>query len=238
MSYKLLFFDTETTGNGENDRLCQIAYKSDGDICNEMFKPLLPISIDAMTVHHITNKMVDDKPLFIGSPAHAFLSEQAQNPETVFIAHNAPFDLAMLKKEGIEPMSYICTLKVVRALDDENKIPSYKLQYLRYLLDIEIEATAHDAMGDVLVLEKVYQYLEKVLCDKRNIDQDEAIRIMIEISSLPSLMKYITFGKHKGKSVADVAKEDRSYLEWLYNEKRKNPADEIDWIYTLEFYLK
>ncbi len=238
MSYKLLFFDTETTGNRENDRLCQIAYICEEAIGNEMFKPPLPISIDAMAVHHITNKMVDGKPVFIDSPSHAYLRERAQDPETVFVAHNAPFDLGMLKKEGIEPMNTICTLKVVRALDDENKIPSYKLQYLRYLLDIDIEATAHDAMGDVLVLQKVYAYLEKLLREKRNLDTDEAIRIMIDISSLPSLLKHITFGKHKGKTIADVAKEDRGYLEWLYKEKQKDAANETEWIYTLEFYLK
>ncbi len=238
MSYKLLFFDTETTGNQSDDRLCQIAFMCDEAIGNELFKPPLPISIDAMTVHHITNKMTADKPTFTESPVHKYLCEQASDPNTIFVAHNAPFDLAMLKKEGIEPKSYICTLKVIRALDDANKIPSYKLQYLRYMLEIEIDATAHDAMGDVLVLEKVYRHIEKMVCEKRSVDTDEAIRIMMEISEQPSLLKHISFGKHKGKSVADVAKEDKGYLLWLYNEKKKNPADEADWLYTLEYYLK
>jgi len=54
-----IFLDTETTSTGEKDRLCQLAYKTeDGDIVNELFKPPLPITIDAMCVHHITNEMV------------------------------------------------------------------------------------------------------------------------------------------------------------------------------------
>ena len=59
----LIFLDTETTGNGLDDRLCQIAFKPEGGqlIC-ELFNPGIPISIDAMSIHHITNKMVQDKP--------------------------------------------------------------------------------------------------------------------------------------------------------------------------------
>jgi DNA polymerase III epsilon subunit-like protein len=238
MSHKLLFFDTETTGNRSEDRLCQIAYKIEDTIASLMFKPPLPIQIDAMTVHHITNKMVDDKPSFLGSESHSFLSEKAKDAETIFIAHNATFDLGIIKREGIEPLNHICTLKVVRAIDSENKIPSYKLQYLRYMLELEIEAVAHDALGDVLVLEKVFDYLLDEVQKKHGVDTDEAIKLMMEISSQPSLMKHINFGKHKGKTIEEVAKSDKGYLEWLYNEKKKNPADEADWLYTLEYYLK
>ena len=238
MEYTLLFFDTETTGNREEDRLCQIAYKIGNQTVSELFNPGRPISFEAMAVHHITEKMIAGKPLFQGSQAHTFLNEKAQDPKTVFVAHNAPFDLGMIKHEGITPASAICTLKVVRALDKDSEFSSYKLQYLRYHLGLEIDAIAHDALGDVLVLEKIYEYLEQKMQQNKGVDRDEAIRIMIEISALPSLLKHITFGKHKGKTVAEVAKEDRSYLEWLYNEKRKNPTDEADWLYTLEQFLK
>ncbi|HRH31677.1 MAG TPA: exonuclease domain-containing protein [Candidatus Paceibacterota bacterium] len=238
MPYKLLFFDTETTGNRSEDRLCQIAYKTDDASASLMFKPPLPIQIEAMTIHHITNKMVDAMPPFQDSEAHKYLDERAKENETIFIAHNAAFDLAIVKREGIEPSNHICTLKVVRALDSENKIPSYKLQYLRYMLEIEIEAVAHDAMGDVLVLEKVFGHLLEEMKKKKGVSDDEAIQMMIEISAKPSLMKHINFGKHKGKTIEEVAKSDRGYLQWLYAEKSKNPADEADWLHTLEYYLK
>ena len=66
-----IFLDTETTGTGPDDRLCQIAFKPEvGQIVNGLFNPGMPISIDAMAVHHITNKMVEDKPPFQGSEAH------------------------------------------------------------------------------------------------------------------------------------------------------------------------
>jgi DNA polymerase III epsilon subunit-like protein len=60
-----IFLGTETTRNGPADRLCQIAFKTEeGAVVNELFNPGMPISIDAMTVHHITNEMVRDKPIF------------------------------------------------------------------------------------------------------------------------------------------------------------------------------
>ncbi len=238
MAYKLLFFDTETTGSREDDRLIQIAYKYEDQTVSELFKAPLPIQIEAMAVHHITNKMLEDKPAFLYSATHKELHDLAHDENTIFVAHNAPFDLGMLKREGIIPLKSICTLKVVRAIDEANKIPSYKLQYLRYLLDIDVEATAHDALGDVLVLEKVYRYLEQEMQKKHGIENDAAIEMMLEISGKPSLLKHINFGKHKGKTIEEVARTDKGYLEWLYNEKKKNPADETDWLYTLEYYLK
>jgi hypothetical protein len=49
-----IFLDTETTGTGPDDRLCQIAFKPEGGpaVC-ETFNPGMPISIEAMSIHHI-----------------------------------------------------------------------------------------------------------------------------------------------------------------------------------------
>ena len=55
----LIFLDTETTGTDKDDRLCQIAFKTEaGLIVNELFNPGKPISVKAMSIHHITNEMV------------------------------------------------------------------------------------------------------------------------------------------------------------------------------------
>ena len=65
---KIIFFDTETTGNGDTDRLCQLAVKERGvsaPILNATYKPPLPISIESMAIHHITEKMVAARPLFV-----------------------------------------------------------------------------------------------------------------------------------------------------------------------------
>ena len=237
---KLIFFDTETTGNTEKDFLCQIAYKTENESFVETYKPEIKIPPEASAVHHITNKMVTDKSVFKESEDFKKIKKLFEDKDSVVVAHNATFDLVMIKKEGIEPKKFICTLRVARHLDKEEKIEKYNLQYLRYLLDIEIDATAHDAMGDVLVLEKLFERLKNKMqkeSEKENLSEEKIINKMIEISSHPSLLRSFNFGKHNTKKIEEVAKIDRGYLEWLLEQKLAGDGIDEDWIYTLKHYL-
>lgn len=234
---KIIFFDTETTGNTDKDFLCQIAYKNDTETFTAMYKPPVRIPPEASAVHHISNKMVEEKPSFKESGDQAKIKALFENPETILVAHNATFDLAIIKKEGIEPKRWICTLRVARALDKEEKIERYNLQYLRYLLDIEIEAQAHDALGDVLILEKLFERLVKKIIEQENLTSEQALEKMIEISSHPSILHTFKFGKHNGKRIEDVVKVDRGYLEWLLEQKLNGEGMDEDWIYTLKHFL-
>ena len=233
----IIFFDTETTGNTENDFICQIAYKNGDETFNELYKPSIKIPPEASAVHHITNKMIADKKSFKESENYGKLKELFENENSVAVAHNAIFDLTMLTKEDITPASFICTLRVARHLDPEGKIERYNLQYLRYLLEIEIEAQAHDALGDVLVLEKLFERLQNKITEEEKCTKEEAINKMIEISSHPSILRKINFGKYAGQNIEDIVKNDRGYLEWLYNQKKASENMEEDWIYTLEHFL-
>ena len=236
---RIIFFDTETTGNTDEDRLCQLAITERGvaePIANALYKPPLPISIESMAIHHITEKMVAKRPLFAAAPEFPTLKALFEDTDTIAVAHNAAFDVAMLGREGIAPANIICTYKIASALDPNDLIPHYRLQYLRYLLDLDVEATAHDALGDVLVLEALFErLLSKLVKEKGN--EPDALAMMREISARPMLFTTIRFGKHKGKKLEEVAKTDRGYLEWLLGQKKQEPAAEADWIYTLEHYL-
>jgi DNA polymerase III epsilon subunit-like protein len=233
---KIIFFDTETTGNTEKDFLCQIAYKSDSEQFTGLYKPPVKIPPEASAVHHISNKMVADKQSFAESDAPK-IKKLFEDKDTVVVAHNAPFDLMIVKKEDIVPSNFICTLRVARHLDKDGKIDRYNLQYLRYLLDIEVDATAHDALGDVLVLEQLFERLKKKIMDEDGVDEAEAINKMIEISSHPSIFRTFNFGKHLGKSIEEVASIDRGYLEWLLAQKEASDQIDEDWIYTLRHHL-
>ncbi|MDO8659697.1 MAG: exonuclease domain-containing protein [Candidatus Parcubacteria bacterium] len=232
---KIVFFDTETTGNTDKDFICQIAYKNGEESFAGLYKPPIKIPPEASAVHHISNKMVADKPSFHESGDLLKIKELFES--SIVVAHNAAFDLMMLEKENIKPLNFICTLRVARALDSEGKIERYNLQYLRYYLDIEIDATAHDAMGDVLVLEQLYERLKKKMLTEEKLSEDKIIEKMIQISSHPSLLRTFGFGKHIGKKIEDVATFDRGYLEWLLAEKEKSDVLDEDWIYTLRHYL-
>ena len=235
---QIIFFDTETTGNEpKKDFLCQFAYKIGDETFCELYKPSIPIPPEASAVHHITNKMVSLKRAFQESGEYKKIKKLLESPDSIVVAHNAKFDYEIIKKEGIIPPNVICTLRVARALDKENIIPQYRLQYLRYYLDIEIEAEAHDALGDVFVLEKLYERLLDKIMKGDSLNREEAINKMIDISSHPSLMNMFNFGKYNGKTVGEVAQADRGYLEWMLTQKEQNEENEEDWIYTLKYYL-
>lgn len=125
------------------------------------------------------------------------------------VSHNAKFDVGMLNKEAIHPDKVICTLKLARYLDEEGVISKFNLQYLRYYLGLEVEAVAHDAAGDVLVLEAVFKRIHSKMFEKFG---DETIDRMIEISSKPSLIRRMPFGKHQGLKMEEIPMD---YLHWL-----------------------
>lgn len=231
----LIFLDTETTGNDKKkDRLCQVSYKIGDNIYNCYFKPPIPMSVKAMSVTHITNKMLENKESFENSSMKKELNLLLK--DKIMVAHNAIFDKAMLENEGLEVPKFICTLRVARFFDEENVIPEYNLQFLRYYLDLEIEAIAHDAEGDVLVLEALFgRLLSKVM--EKGLSEEEAIKKMVEISSTPSMIKKFTFGKYKDKTIEEVLKIDKGYLEWLLTQKINDGGTDEDWIYSLKTHL-
>ncbi len=234
---KFLFFDTETTGNTGDAFLCQLAYKYAGVEFSELYKPPHAIPPEASAVHHITNKMIADKPVFRDSKDYASVKTLFENGMAIPVAHNAKFDIAIMEKEGIEISPAICTLRLARYLDKENKIPKYNLQFLRYYLGIEVDAQAHDALGDVKVLEALFERLKNKMVQECAGDEEKAVAEMLAISARPSLIHAIPFGKHIGKTMAEVAKTDKSYLKWLLEQKLQSDTDEEDWIYTLKHYL-
>jgi len=237
---KLLFLDVEATGVNEEDRLLQIAYRFDGgEFINEYFNPGTPIKIGAMAIHHVTEKDIAEKPQFDGSRTKSHLDDIREQGGT-FVAHNSAYDLGMLAKEGVNFASQICTLKIARFLDEECEMENHTLQYLRYYFGLEIQLgdlSPHDALADIMVLEEVFYTLANNLCKKEGLKYEDVFERMIEISTQPSLIRKIGFGKHRGKLTAVVAKEDKGYLEWLLKEKTKAPEGEEDWIHTLNYFL-
>ena len=244
MAYYVLF-DTETTGNQEEDKVIQfgamvVDQKGKVEAFDELCSSDTAIKLEAMEVHNITPDLLLGKPKAIETNFYKRLEELNSN-ENYLIAHNISFDMGMIKKEGfINQYQLIDTLRCAKHLFPE--LPYHRLQYIRYALELykveEAEAAkhnitikAHDAIGDVLVMKL---FLTKLVGKCREIYPDyNPIEKLVDLTKTPVFIKTFKFGKHKGKDVEAVAREDAGYLNWM----RSNMELDDDLRYTLDKVL-
>ena len=120
MAYYVLF-DTETTGNQEEDRVIQfgamiVDQKGKIEAFDELCSTSTPIKLEAMEVHNITPDLIEGKPLAIDTNFYKRL-EELNSSENFLIAHNINFDLEMIKKEGfVNKYQIIDTLRCAKHL--------------------------------------------------------------------------------------------------------------------------
>ena len=222
---KYIILDTETTGASEKDRIIQLGYLVLGapevEVHNELCSSDVALEIGAMEVHNIVPDMLVGKPSCVETEAYKRL-EALNTPDNYMIIHNAPFDLGMLKKEGFESqMQLIDTLRVAKHLLPESDY--HRLQYLRYSLELYkgedaeaeklgVELKAHDALGDVIFLKMLLSKLTELTGEKGA----KAVAKMVALSGEPVLItKPMRFGKHKGKTIQELAETEAGYLKWM-----------------------
>lgn len=238
MTKPFLYFDTETTDIQIKD-LIQLAFVTDSDVkFNMYFKPKQTISFAAMAIHHITPEFLEDKPYlekaklplenidpdFIGESLEDYLNFLAQ--KYIWVAHNADFDLEVMDRKGIKIPESICTLKLARNMLylEDHDLESYSLQFLRYYLGLYKKEnidhnTAHDALSDVYFLRDLFHYIQE--------HSTLSTENMILISKEPQFMRQMTFGKYAGKTLEDIARSDKEYLEWVAETMSDKP--DLQW---------
>jgi DNA polymerase-3 subunit epsilon/exodeoxyribonuclease X len=242
---KYIILDTETTGTDEKDRVIQLGYIVLGgkeiEVHNEFCSSEIPISFGAMEVHGITPDMIEDKPECVQTKAYKRL-EELNTPDNYLIIHNAPFDITMLEKEGFKTqMKVIDTLRVAKHIFPDEE--AHRLQYFRYKMDIYKEekkeadalgivVKAHDAIGDVLVLKLFLSKLKEAVLS--TYPSDNPVEKMVDLTNTPILVKTFRFGKHKGKTLEEVAREDAGYLRWMLS-SMENLDDDMR--YSINYYL-
>ena len=242
---KYLLFDTETTGNQPNDRIIQIGAmlvhtKEKIELFDELCLAPVPITIEAMEIHNITPDQIADKGLY-DETDFAMKILEFNHKENYLIAHNISFDLGMLEKEGFQNhYTLIDTLRCAKHLLPE--LPFHRLQYLRYALELYhteakeaeklgIVIKAHDAIGDVLVMKLLLSKLVKLTQERYK--GVNPMQKLAQLTQTPVLLTHFKFGKHIGKEIAQVVKEDKGYIQWM---KEKMKLEE-DMAFTLEYYL-
>lgn len=144
---KIVFFDTETTGLKEEDRILQIAYSvvSLKDLLNgvlfykeEYIKPPVDISPSSAAIHGIWYQDIDDAKEFKNSNAITDFEKFIEDESVYFVAHNEIFDRNMLVKEDIflPRKRTLDSLRLLKLFADEHSdCEKTSLQYFRYYFD-------------------------------------------------------------------------------------------------------
>lgn len=202
---RLIILDTETSGL-KDPRPCEIAWVECDTALNivdqvtSLIDPECAISPGASGVHGITNDMVAHMPTM-----HEFFSVVHDDPlgygDILFCAHNAAYDLPLVKPHIGNLVGTLCTLKLARRIypDAEN----HKLQTLRYTFGLDA-GDAHRAMGDAVTTHALLKQMVR--------DTGLSVLDLHAWVNQPQFVDTINFGKHKGCKLKDLPK---NYVTWL-----------------------
>jgi exodeoxyribonuclease X len=203
--------DIETTGTDPgSDSIIEIAsvdMMRGGGITNAMdtlVRPTKSIPPGASAIHHLVDEDVQSAPL---------LAEVVQRFKgaDVYVAHNCEFERSFFSAQGIEFGPWICTYKC--ALRVWPHFDGHSNQELRYALGRATpfagfdrgSISPHRAAFDVIVTAAIFEELIK----------HARWSELVQWSAEPALYTRFHFGKYRGRRYAEIAAQDRDYLEWI-----------------------
>ena len=227
LSKPIAFIDLETTGISiTNDRIIEIAIvkiAADGTrlVKRKLINPGMPIPAGSTAVHGITDEMVKDAPSF----------KQVANECKQFMDHcdiggynSNRFDIPMLIEEflraGIEfsteGRKFVDVQKIFHKMEERTLSAAYKF-YCQKMLE-----GAHSAEADA---QATYEILEAQVTryPQMGVTVDSIVQFTGEDEMVDFARRFIkengieifNFGKHKGKTVEKVLKEEPQYYDWM-----------------------
>ncbi len=174
MSYTYYAIDFETANDYPNSA-CSVGVVRfvDGIEQDSIYSLIKPAKMyfkpEFVDIHHISYNDVRDKPYFPEvwqTMIEPFIRES--DSETLFVAHNAKFDMGVLHAcfdyygMPCSDFKYACTLQIARRVWKELKC--HKLTYLAEQFGIEYDA--HNALDDARTCGKIYALAaEKLECN-------------------------------------------------------------------------
>ncbi|OIQ97383.1 DNA polymerase III PolC-type [mine drainage metagenome] len=223
----IAFIDLETTGiNISTDKIVEIAIVKiavDGSkiVKRKLINPQMPIPAASSEIHGITNEMVKDAPTF----------KQAANEIKQFIdncdlaGYNSNrFDIPMLIEEflragldfNVDDKKLLDVQKVFHMMEQRTLGAAYKFycnKQLENAHSAEVDATATWEILEAQV-ERYAQIGTTVESIVKFTGEDDIVdfaRRFIKENGV----EIFNFGKHKGKPVTQVLKEEPQYYDWM-----------------------
>ena len=238
----LCFFDLETTGiNISNDRIIEIGVikmMPNGDVLRKsnVVNPTITITEESSLIHGIRNEDVKDKPTFKElAKEYAKFFEGADLGGFNILKFDVPMLVEEFLRAGVEfdygRKKIIDAQKIFHLMEKRTLSAACKFYLNKPLEDSHTAEADAQASMDVLIAQvERYEGLEVTdgLGKKIGIienDMDALGKLTSsELIDLAGRMirnnkgeEIINFGKHKGKSVTAVLKEEPSYYDWVMN---------------------
>jgi DNA polymerase-3 subunit epsilon len=227
LSRPICFLDLETTGiNVSTDKIVEIAIvkiSPDGTqvIKRKLINPEMPIPKSASDIHGISDEMVKDAPTF-----KSVANEIKQFIEGADLAgyNSNRFDIPMLNEEflragvsvDVESRKLLDVQKVFHMMEQRTLTAAYKFYCQKNLDD------AHSAEADAVA---TWEVLEAQLLKYPQIGNtvDAIVKFTGEDQIVDFARRFViengvevfNFGKHKGKPVTQVLKEEPQYYDWM-----------------------
>jgi len=233
----VVILDTETTGVDIEDRIIQNAHAiytiganmklTFHKYLEEYIEAPLPIKPGAAAVHGIWKQDLVGAKVWKKSNSYYeldFLSKKG----AYFVAHNSPFDLGMLEKEGIvwPEDKVIDTLRIARHIFSEDElITSKSLQWLRYYFDYDSRSDfselvshygikrlqAHTALSDIVVL--VY-FLKDIIKSNYGGIELNSLQVLVDFTMKPLFEDKVTFGNEFERGTKLSVALSSTYMKW------------------------
>ncbi|MEO0065619.1 MAG: hypothetical protein RI983_945 [Bacteroidota bacterium] len=223
----IAFIDLETTGvNISNDRIVEIAIVkilTDGtrQVKRKLINPQIPIPAGASDVHGITDEMVKDAPSF----------KQVANEIKQFIENcdlggynSNRFDIPMLIEEFLragvsfsaDGRKLVDVQKVFHMMEQRTLGAAYKFYCNKTLEDAHSAEADATATWEVLEaqIERYPQIGNTVESIVKFTGEDDIVDFARRFVK-ENGVEVFNFGKHKGKPVVQVLKEEPQYYDWM-----------------------
>ena len=232
---RFLVLDTETTGSDTADAaVVEIAYvvtTMEKTIASgsALVNPHRPIPPEASAIHHLVDKDVAeamDLAVVLASWTPALVKH---GPFDAYVAHNAPYDAALLPMLTKAP--WLDTLRLAKRLrPDRGHHGNEVLRYAEGLTGPGIDDSLphramHDAMVTAAILRRFLGEINGSSLWPQTVDE------LIRDITAPMLLQKVRFGKHQGLAWADVP---RDYLTWLLKQTEMDP----DVRFTAQHFMK
>ena len=236
----IAFFDLESTGiNISTDRIVEFSIlkvhpNGRQEIKTSLINPTIPIPAESSAIHGIFDKDVKDSPTFKSLSRELFQFLEGADLAGFNVLK---FDIPLLVEEflragidfDIEKRNILDSQKIFHMMEKRNLSAAYKFYCGKSL------ENAHSAEADTIASYEVFkaqmeryegEEAEDLEGNKLGVIQNEMKKIhnllnekMVDLAGRfifnENGEECFNFGKHKGKTIENVLKEEPSYYDWM-----------------------